>query len=75
MAEKGKSNNFTAKLLARSLKANLESFAAKVGAELGPITGGFVPSAGPIKRTVSGNVMVSTRCTPSRNGKVQPATS
>jgi digeranylgeranylglycerophospholipid reductase len=40
------------------LKANLESFAAKVGAELGPITGGFVPSAGPIKRTVSGNVIL-----------------
>lgn len=40
------------------LRSNLESFAAKVGAELGPITGGFVPSAGPIKRTVTGNVML-----------------
>ena len=40
------------------LKANLESFAARVGAELGPITGGFVPSAGPVKRTVSANVML-----------------
>ena len=40
------------------LKRNLREFAEKVGAELGPITGGFVPSAGPIKRTVKGNVMV-----------------
>ncbi len=40
------------------LKANLRAFAEKVGAELGPITGGFVPSAGPIKRTVKGNVML-----------------
>ncbi|NIP34124.1 MAG: geranylgeranyl reductase family protein [Thermoplasmata archaeon] len=40
------------------LKANLAAFADKVGAELGPVTGGFVPSAGPVKRTVKGNVML-----------------
>lgn len=40
------------------LKANLRVFAERVGAELGPITGGFVPSAGPVKRTVRGNVML-----------------
>jgi digeranylgeranylglycerophospholipid reductase len=40
------------------LKGNLKAFAEKVGAKLGPVTGGFVPSAGPIKRTVKGNVML-----------------
>jgi digeranylgeranylglycerophospholipid reductase len=40
------------------LKANLRAFAKRMGAELGPVTGGFVPSAGPVKRTVSGNVML-----------------
>jgi digeranylgeranylglycerophospholipid reductase len=40
------------------LKANLRSFAERIGAELGPVTGGFVPSTGPVKRTVKGNVML-----------------
>ncbi len=40
------------------LKANLRAFAEKVGAKLGPITGGFVPSAGPVKRTVKANVIL-----------------
>lgn len=40
------------------LRGNLREFAEKVGAELGPVTGGFVPSAGPVKRTVKGNVML-----------------
>ncbi len=40
------------------LKANLRAFAHRVRAELGPVTGGFVPSAGPVKRSVSGNVML-----------------
>lgn len=40
------------------LRANLSAFAERVGAQLGPVTGGFVPTAGPVKRTVSGNVML-----------------
>ncbi len=39
-------------------RANLQAFAERVGAKLGPVTGGFVPSAGPVKRTVSGNLML-----------------
>jgi digeranylgeranylglycerophospholipid reductase len=41
------------------LRANLRAFAERVGAELGPVTGGFVPSAGPVKRTVKANVMLA----------------
>jgi digeranylgeranylglycerophospholipid reductase len=40
------------------LKGNLRAFAEMVDAKLGPVTGGFVPSAGPIRRTVKGNVML-----------------
>ncbi len=40
------------------LKALLRRFAKKVSADLGPMTGGFVPSAGPARRTVAGNVML-----------------
>jgi digeranylgeranylglycerophospholipid reductase len=40
------------------LRANLRAFAERVGADLGPITGGFVPSAGPVKRSVKANVML-----------------
>lgn len=40
------------------LKSNLKAFAERAGAELGPVTGGFVPSAGPVKRTTRGNVML-----------------
>jgi digeranylgeranylglycerophospholipid reductase len=40
------------------IKANMQAFADKVGAKLGPMTGGFVPSAGPIKRTVKGNTIL-----------------
>ena len=41
-----------------SIKLNLEVFARRVGAKLGEVTGGFVPSAGPVSRTVAGNVML-----------------
>jgi digeranylgeranylglycerophospholipid reductase len=44
--------------LRANLRANLSAFAERIGAELGPVTGGFVPSAGPVKRTVQGNVML-----------------
>jgi digeranylgeranylglycerophospholipid reductase len=40
------------------LKGNLRAFAEKVDAKLGPVTGGFVPSAGPIRTTVKGNTML-----------------
>jgi digeranylgeranylglycerophospholipid reductase len=40
------------------LKNNLRAFAERVGATLGEITGGFVPSSGPLKRTVAGNVIL-----------------
>ena len=40
------------------IKRSLESFARRVGAELGEVTGGFVPSAGPVKRTVAGNAIL-----------------
>lgn len=41
-----------------NLKVLLRTFAEKVGAELGPMTGGSVPSAGPARRTVAGNMML-----------------
>jgi digeranylgeranylglycerophospholipid reductase len=42
----------------RDIKDDLAAFASRVGAELGPVTGGFVPSAGPRRRTIQGNAML-----------------
>ena len=41
------------------LRDALERFARRVGAELGEVTAGAVPSAGPVARTVAGNVMLA----------------
>jgi digeranylgeranylglycerophospholipid reductase len=41
------------------LRPALERFARRVGAELGAVSAGAVPSAGPVARTVAGNVMLA----------------
>jgi len=41
------------------LRDALDRFARRVGAELGEVAAGAVPSAGPVARTVAGNVMLA----------------